>query len=129
MDVRVYATKAFQRFVTKEGIDTSVLCRSVQRAESGLVDADLGAGLIKQRLARTNEGASGGYRTVIAYRVGRIAIFLHGFAKNERGNLSKEEVSMLRNLAKRLLAYNAEEIAVALRESVLWEVSCNEQNL
>lgn len=36
---------------------------------------------------------------------------------------------MLRNLAKRLLAYNAEEIAVALRESVLWEVSCNEQNL
>jgi hypothetical protein len=34
-----------------------------------LVDADLGGGLIKQRVARKGKGKSGGYRMLVAYRV------------------------------------------------------------
>jgi hypothetical protein len=63
------------------------LCEAVERAESGLIDANLGGGLIKQRVARLGQGRSGGYRAVVAYRrLGR-AVFLYGFAKNERDNI------------------------------------------
>ena len=59
---------------------------AVERAERGLVDADLGGGIIKQRVARTGQGRSGGYRLLIAYRSGDRAVFLYGFGKNERDN-------------------------------------------
>jgi len=36
------------------------LCEAVERAESGLIDANLGGGLIKQRVARLGQGRSGG---------------------------------------------------------------------
>jgi hypothetical protein len=63
------------------------LCEAVERAESGLIDANLGGGLIKQRVARLGQGRSGGYRAVVAYRrLGR-AVFLYGSAKNERDNI------------------------------------------
>jgi hypothetical protein len=35
-----------------------------------LVDAELGSGLIKQRVSRKGQGKSGGYRTIIALRAG-----------------------------------------------------------
>ena len=45
------------------------------------MDADLGGGIIKQRVARTGQGRSGGYRMLIAYRSRSRAVFLYGFAK------------------------------------------------
>src|ERR1700683_1838925 len=59
----------------------------------GLIDADLGSGLLKQRVARAGEGRSGGYRTIIAYRAGDRAVFLYGFAKNERDNIGDDELA------------------------------------
>jgi hypothetical protein len=67
--VRVFVTKVFARFARKERLDDSRLCEAVARAASGLVDADIGGNLIKQRVARAGGGRSGGYRTIIAYRV------------------------------------------------------------
>jgi hypothetical protein len=66
--VRVFATKVFVRFTRSERLDDKRLCEAIARAESGLIDAELGGGLIKQRVARQGGGRSGGYRTVIAYR-------------------------------------------------------------
>jgi hypothetical protein len=59
----------------------------VRRADRGLVDADLGGGVIKQRVARTGQGRSGGYRMLLAYREGHRAVFLYGFSKSERENI------------------------------------------
>lgn len=50
--MRVFVTKAFRRFQRKERIDDETLCEAISRAELGLIDADLGSGLIKQRVAR-----------------------------------------------------------------------------
>jgi hypothetical protein len=47
--VRVFVTKSFRRFQRKERIADAALSEAVRRAERGLVDADLGHGLIKQR--------------------------------------------------------------------------------
>ena len=57
---------------------------SVRDAETGGIAADYGGGVSKQRIARSNEGKSGGYRSVILYRRGDKALFVYGFPKSER---------------------------------------------
>jgi hypothetical protein len=58
--VRIYKLKAFARFQRKERISDASLVKAIRSAEDGLVDADLGGGLIKQRIARAGQGKSGG---------------------------------------------------------------------
>jgi hypothetical protein len=67
--VRVFKEKGFSRFQRKEGISDKRLCEAMRDAAAGLIEADLGLGLIKQRVARPGHGKRGGYRTIIAYRV------------------------------------------------------------
>jgi len=90
--VQVFKTKDFARFARKEKIDDDALCGGVRRAGRGLIDADLGGGLIKQRVARKGQGRSGGFRTIIAYRSTKRAVFLHGFAKSAKDNISDDEL-------------------------------------
>jgi hypothetical protein len=66
--VRIFKTKWFSRFASREGIDDTKLAEAVRNMESGLVDADYGGGMIKQRIARDGEGKSGGYRSIIAFK-------------------------------------------------------------
>ncbi len=91
--MQLYKLKAFARFQRRERIADEALMRAVRSAEDGLVDADLGGGLIKQRIARSGQGKSGGFRTIIAYRRGNRAVFLFGFAKSERENLDDDELA------------------------------------
>jgi hypothetical protein len=76
----------------------------IDRAEHGSIDADLGGGLIKQRVDRNEQGRSGGFRMIVANRAKGWAIFLFGFAKNEQENISPDELAVLRELAKNWLA-------------------------
>ena len=76
--MRIYKVKVFARFQRRERIEDGALAKAVRAAEDGLIDADLGGGLIKQRVARPGQGKSGGYRTVIVYRRGDLAVFLLG---------------------------------------------------
>jgi len=71
-----------------------------------LIDADLGGGVIKQRVAREGQGKSGGFRTMILFKLGSRAFFVHGFAKNEQDNLDDAELAALKKLAIRMLGYN-----------------------
>lgn len=102
--MRVYKVKRFARFARDEGIADSSLIEAVERAARGLVDADLGGGLIKQRVARRGQGRSGGFRTLIAFRAGETAVFLFGFAKRDRDNVDPVELAALRSLSDRLLS-------------------------
>lgn len=94
------------------------LAKAVRDAEAGLIDADLGGGLIKQRVARPRQGKRGGYRTVIAYRRGDRAVFLYGFAKSARANIADDELEALRRRGAGLLnaADEGLEAMVALDE-------------
>lgn len=60
----------------------------MHRVEAGLIDADLGSGLIKQRIARQGRGKSGGYRSILIVRSGERAIFVFAFAKSDKPVLS-----------------------------------------
>ena len=66
--MRVFKTKSFTRFASHEGIVDEKLCEAVRRAEDGLIDADLGGGVVKQRLAREGKGKSGGSRGIVLFR-------------------------------------------------------------
>jgi hypothetical protein len=127
--VRTFKTKAFTRFVGKAGISEAMLCRVVRDAERGLVAADLGGGLIKRRIARQGQGKSGGFRTLIVFRAGRRAIFVHGFAKNERDNIEKDELAALKKLAAELLAYDDKALSRVVSSGVLLEVNCDEKTI
>lgn len=126
--MRIYKLKAFARFQRKERLSDASLAMAIRNAEDGLVDADLGSGLIKQRIARTGQGKSGGYRTVVAFRRGERAVFLFGFAKNERSNIDGEELQEFRRLAHVFLELNTKQIAALIEENELMEMSDGETN-
>jgi hypothetical protein len=89
------------------------------------VDADLGGGIVKQRVARRGQGLSGGYRLVIAYRYGERAVFLYGFGKKERDNIEDDELETLREIGAAWLKANADRIEHAINEGIPQEVSYN----
>ena len=125
--MQIFKTKWLARFAKHEGIADASLIEAVARAERGLIDADLGGGLIKQRVARRGKGRSGGYRMLIAYRLKERAVFLYGFAKNERDNVSSDELLTAREIASCWLAADAQRIARALAEDELQEVPNEEE--
>ena len=127
--MRTFKTKAFMRFADKAGITNAALCRAAQDAERGLISADLGGGVIKQRIARPGGGKSGGFRALIVFRAGTRAIFVHGFAKNEKGNIDTHELVALKKLATELLAYDDVALTQAISFGVLVEVNCDEKTV
>ena len=123
--MRVFKNKAFSRFADGSMISDEDLCEAVQRASRGLIDADLGGGVIKQRIARRGEGKSGGFRSMILLKPGNRAIFVHGFAKKDLGNINPKERKALKKLAKIMLGYSDAQIATVVASGTLVEVKCN----
>jgi hypothetical protein len=120
--LRVFKTKQFARFARSQRIADASLCEAIRRAERGLVDADLGGGVLKQRVARPGQGRSGGYRVLIAYRAKTRSVFLYGFAKSERGNVEEDELATLRDIAKGWLEADAMALARAAADGLIQEV-------
>lgn len=120
--VQIFKTKIFARFARREGIADRSLCAAVERAERGLVDADLGGAVIKQRVAREGQGRSGGYRVLLAFRSKDRTVFLYGFAKNERDNIANDELTTLREIAASWLTADPHQLNQAVATGLLQEV-------
>ena len=119
--MRVFKTKTLAKFTRQHGISDDGLVDAVERAGRGLIDADLGGQIIKQRVARPGQGKRGGFRMIIGIRSDR-AIFLFAFAKNERENTDKAELMTLREIVASFLNAAEETIAQALKDGILIEV-------
>jgi hypothetical protein len=126
---RILKTRPFARFAEREGIGDHALVDAVERAERGLVDADLGGGVLKQRIARPGQGRSGGFRSILLFRRGSLAVFVYGFAKNVRSNIDPDELRAFRKLAGEILRFGDSEISAACANGTLVEVSTNDQKL
>lgn len=120
--MEIFKTKWFARFARKERISAAALREAISQAERGLIGAVLGGDLIKQRVARSGEGKSGGYRTLIAFRTKYRAVFLYGFAKSERENIEDNELTTLKEIAAAWIAADAAKIGRALKEGELHDV-------
>jgi hypothetical protein len=107
--------------------EDSSLCDAVARAERGLVGADLGSGIIKQRVPRTGQGRSGGYRVLLVYRSGNMAVFLYGFAKNERDNVTDDDLRTLREIGSAWLKVKDNALEQAVEKGILKEIVYEDQ--
>ena len=124
--MRIFKNRWFEKFARKQEISEAALINAIDRAEAGLIDADLGGGIVKQRVARKGEGKSGGYRTVVAFRSGDRAMFLFGFAKSDRANLSTAELTQFRAIGRAFLKAKAADVERAIAKGVLSEVRNDE---
>ena len=120
--MRIFKSRWFQRFARREGIADAVLREAVGRAEKGLIDADLGGGVVKQRIARRGQGRSQGYRTIILFRRGARAFFVYGFAKSGRANIDEDEREQFKDAAKIVLALTETQLAARLERGDFAEV-------
>lgn len=123
--MRIFKVRPFARFAAKEGIDDTALVDAVRRAELGSFDADLGGGVFKQRIARSGQGKSGGYRTILLFRSSHRAYFVYGFAKSARSNIRRDELAAFRKLAREMLDLDEAAIEAALANGTIEEVMDN----
>ena len=121
--MRIFKTKPFARFASREGIADEELCEAAYRAERGLIDADLGGGVIKQRLAREGQGKSGGFRSIVLFRRGSKVVY--GFAKSNRDNIRRDELKAFRKLAGEMLTLDDKALAAAMTNGTIMEIECH----
>jgi len=104
------------------------LCQAVEEMAAGLIDADLGGGVVKKRVGLGNRGKRGGARTWIATNKGDRGFFVYGFEKNERANIDDEEREALRDLAADLLARPARPLDESAADGALQEICHDNQS-
>lgn len=124
--LRIFKNKWFMKFAKKERISDKKLCAMIKDLERGAIDVDYGGGVIKQRLARENQGKSGGYRCIILFRIRQNAFFVYGFPKKERDNISLEEEQIFKDLAQQVCDFSDVDLEKMLRAGVLEEVYYDE---
>lgn len=90
--------------------------------QAGLIDADLGGGLIKKRVALPGRGKRGSARTLLATNRAERWIYIYGFEKSEKDNITTKELEALRLLASDLLRLSDEQVLAAMKRGFLVEV-------
>lgn len=120
--MRIFKNKWFNRFARREKISDALLLKAIEEAEAGIVSADLGGSIIKQRIARPGQGKSGGYRTIIIFRSRDKAFFVYGFAKSDQDNMSKDELAAFKEFAKIILEFSDGKLKKAIETGNFIEV-------
>jgi hypothetical protein len=119
---RVFKTRHFGRWARKTGLPDSALCNAVDEMIAGLIDADLGGGVLKKRVGLHGRGKRVGARTLVATNNGNRWFFLLGFEKNERANISADELVALQDLAQQLLARSWKQLDAAVTDGSVEEI-------
>jgi hypothetical protein len=128
MSVRVFKDFEFHRWAKGEGLTDADLCEAAAEIESGLVGARLGGFLIKKRVGADGRGKRGGYRTILAHRQGDRLVFLHGFDKHEKDNISPKEKRALHKLGDHYMAFDDAGVSELVQDGSIFEVVCHEQD-
>lgn len=120
--MRIFKTKEFGKLARREGLTNRQLMLAVDEMESGLVDADLGSHLYKKRIAQSNKGKSGSFRTLLAFKTGTKTFFLYCYAKSERDNIIPKEKQALKIISKQYLKFSDEQLTQAIKTGALIEI-------
>ncbi len=120
--MRIFKYIDFHDWAEDESVSDESLMRAIIEIEQGLFEANLGGNLYKKRIARKGQGKSGGYRTLIALKHNDRAIFIYGFAKNDRENITDKERKIFQHLAQLYLNVSNNELKILLNIGELIEV-------
>ena len=113
----------FSKWAKKQNISLKELSKALDEINNGQFEADLGGHILKKRIRFQGKGKSKSGRTIICYRKDDRAIFIHGFAKNEKSNLSPKELKAFRELSKILLGLSIEQLNIAVKNGDFVEVA------
>ena len=119
---RVFKTRHFTRWMRKTALSDDALCAAVIEMTQGLVDADLGGGIVKKRVGLAGRGKRAGARTLVATNKGNRWFFVYGFEKNDRANISDDELEALKDIAEQLLARTGKQLDDATNDGSLTEI-------
>lgn len=125
---RIFKTRHFSRWMRKTDLTDRALCVAVSEMQAGLIDADLGGGVVKKRVALPGRGKRGGARTLVATNNGNRWFFVFGFEKNERANINKKELEALQNIAADLLRLNVNQLDAHAETEALQEICHDDQD-
>ena len=123
MNSRIFKTRFFARQMQKIGLSDELLLNAVDEMERGLIDADLGGGIVKKRVALPNRGKSGSTRTLIATNKNDRWFFMFGFEKNQSDNIDNNELHLLKDAAKKMLSFSDAMLDTALIKNDLQEIN------
>jgi hypothetical protein len=112
---RVFKTAWFTRAARKARISDGELGLAIQQVMAGQAD-DLGGGVFKKRL---NDNA---HRSIIVAKGGRYWVYAFLFAKQDRANISPDELVAFRKLAAAYSQMTAVEVNTGLRNGDLLEI-------
>jgi len=112
----------------KTALSDDALCAAVTEMAQGLVDADLGGGIVKKRVGLAGRGKRAGARTLLATNKGNRWFFVYGFEKNDRTNISDDELEALKDVAEQLLARTGKQLNDATNDGSLTEI-CNDPKI
>lgn len=127
--VNIYLSKVFTRLARRDGLTDIHICQAINEMNEGLVDADLGAGLFKKRIAMPGQGKRGGWRSFLAFQVGNKAFFLYLFPKSRQESIDAAELKALKRLSRYYLTLKPAEIKTATQCGELREVTYNEKSI
>jgi hypothetical protein len=109
----------------KSGARDADLCGAVAEMKDGLVDADLGGGVLKKRVALPGKGRRGSARAIVATNRDDRWFFVFGFKKIDRANISDAELGALQKIAFDLMKQSGANLDALKRQGGLEEI-CNE---
>lgn len=98
--MRIFKTKAFHKWTIAEEVGDNVLTKAAAEMEQGLYEANLGGNVYKKRIPMDGRGKKSGARVIVGFKMNEVAIFIYGFAKNQKANVTSKESAALKELAK-----------------------------
>ncbi len=125
---RVFKTRYFSRWVRKTELTDKALCAAVVEMAQGLIDGDLGGGVLKKRIGLAGRGKRGGARTLVATNKGDKWFFVYGFEKNVRATITDGELQALQDIGAQLLARTGRQLDQAVAEGSLQEI-CHDHKI
>ena len=119
---RVFKTRSFGRWMRKTELTDQALCGAVAEMARGLIDADLGGGVVKKRVALPGRGKSGGARTLVATNKDSRWFFMFGFEKKGQANVSAKELAALQTIAADLFKLSPTQLDAHVESAALLEI-------
>ena len=119
---QVFKTRHFSRWMRKTDLTDEALFDAVREMAQGLIDANLGGGVVKKRVGLPGRGKRGGARTLVATNKGDLWFFVYGFEKNEKSNISTDELEALQTIAQDLLSLNRNQLDTKVEDGSLLEI-------
>ncbi len=120
-------TKIFDKWQRKADVTDAMLLQAIEEMANGLIDADLGGNVFKKRIGLPGRGKRGGARTLLATNRDDRWIFLYGFPKNERDNITKQELHFLQRTAHYILSGTDDDIKIAITAKEFLEISNDDE--